>query len=143
MTLAQNLCLACLLAASAGGCVTYRSGERIDPTLVAQIHRDVTTRPQVEALFGPPMRVDIINIGQRMLRYSYREVFNRGRGLLNPNPGTQTRDQLLLVWVGPDNIVKDFEFTDYLTDRSIQGSATVVKRTAIATQASAGNPGGG
>jgi hypothetical protein len=133
MNCIQNVCLVCVLAASTGGCVVYQSGERIEPTLMNQIHRNVTTRAQVEDLFGPPMRVQIIDIGQRMLSYWYREVYD-------PGPFTnriETRHQRLLVWTGPDNIVKDFEFTDYLTERSIEGVTQVVKRAAVPTQPSA------
>lgn len=132
----RNLCVACALMVLSAGCVVYQSGEKIDPPLVSRIQNKVTTRSEVEALFGPPMRVYIVDVGERMLSYTYREIYDRGTGLLNPNPGTVTRRQKLLIWIGPDGRVKDSEFTDYLTDRSYQGVTEVVKRAAVPTQPS-------
>ncbi|HWE96118.1 MAG TPA: hypothetical protein VG269_19295 [Tepidisphaeraceae bacterium] len=130
----RNIFLVCVLAAASGGCVVYQAGEKIDPAVVNRIQINVTTRAQVEALLGPPMTVQIIDIRQRMFGYTYREIFDRGRGLLVPNPGSVTRRQKLLVWIGADNIVKDFEFTDYLTDRHFEGVTEVVRRAAVPTQ---------
>jgi hypothetical protein len=136
MSRMTNVCIALALLTFTSGCVVYQSGEKIDPTLVARIQKSHTTRTEVEALFGPPMRVYIVDVGERMLGYTYREIYDRGTGLLVPHPGTVTRRQKLLVWIGPDGKVKDLEFTDYLTDRTYDGVIEVVKRAAVPTQPS-------
>jgi len=126
---------ACVLTAVLGGCVVYQSGVNIEPGVVGHIQRNVTTRAQLEALLGPPMNVEMTAVGQRILKYWYKQVYDKGPVLpFAGGGGTQTRHQSLLVWVGPDKVVLDFEFTDYMTDRSIEGGAEVVRRAAVTTQ---------
>jgi hypothetical protein len=74
-----------------------------------------------------------VSVGNRLLTYWYKEVFDRGSGLLIPDPGSVTRHQKLIVWVGPSNVVEDYEFTDYLTDRTMEGPTEVVRRAAVPT----------
>ena len=125
----------CLVVVVLGGCVAYQSGEVIDPGVVGRIQRNVTTRAQVEAMLGPPMNVNMVAVGYCILKYSYKQIYDKGPGVpFAGGGGSETRHQLLLVWIGPDNVVQDFEFTDYVTDRTMNGTAEVVKRAAVTTQ---------
>ena len=129
--------LAWLILCGPIGCVVYESGDKLDPNLVAQIHRGTTTRAEAESLLGPPMNVEIIAVGQRRLSYWYKQVTDSGVSGPFMAESFQTRHQRLTLWIGPTNRVDDLEFTDYLTVRATEGTAVVVKRAAVPTQPSA------
>ena len=69
-----------------------------------------------------------------MLKYWYKQVYDTGSFPGIKTPDIQTRHQMLLVWIDPNNVVKDYEFTDYLTDRTFEGTAQIVRRAAVTTQ---------
>ena len=65
------VCLVLLLAGLGAGCVSNTSGS---PALTAEnvkrINKGVTTRAQVEAIFGPPANLTMLSDGKRSDRKS-------------------------------------------------------------------------
>lgn len=124
----SHILIACVLSFVSTGCVVYQSGGKLDPATVNQIQRDVTTRAQVETLLGRAMKVDMIDVGQRILHYWYREIDEPAPSFSKNTPDTITRHQMLLMWIGTDSKVRDFEFSDYLTSRGEVNGTIIVKR---------------
>jgi outer membrane protein assembly factor BamE (lipoprotein component of BamABCDE complex) len=133
----RNACF-CMILMLLSGCVTYEYGYQLDPNNVATIQRGVTTRGQVESLFGPPMGVSIISVGHRQLTYSFKEVVDNGPGsMFSSADNTDTRHQKLIIWTNDKDVVEDYEFTDYVVRVKAEGTAETVERAAVTTQPSA------
>jgi outer membrane protein assembly factor BamE (lipoprotein component of BamABCDE complex) len=96
------------------GCKTTTVGTKLEPSKVAQIKKGVTTRAELEQLFGPPTAVAIKPEGKRELTYQFNELnmhannFIPGAGLF---VGTSdTKSQTLTVVLTAAGVVEDFEF---------------------------------
>jgi outer membrane protein assembly factor BamE (lipoprotein component of BamABCDE complex) len=72
-------------------------GTKIDPANVSQIENGVSTRSQVEALFGPPQNVSVMDSGGRMMTYIYFSYSTSDRHTLQ-------------ITLNSDNVVRDHEY---------------------------------
>lgn len=70
-------------------------GTKIEPATVAQLKKGVTTRTQVEALFGPPQQVVMMGDGKRMMLYGHYTAGER---------------RSLQIILDSANVVQDYEF---------------------------------
>jgi hypothetical protein len=115
----------CLLGGIVGcSSVNTENGVAMTPDKIAQIKKGVTTRAQIEALFGPPDNVAMMPEGKRVMSYNYTATNVSG----HPNAASfipyvglfaggakaegQTRMQKLQIMLNPQGIVDDFEFSD-------------------------------
>lgn len=89
------------------GCVTRPYGAQLDPAKVEQIEKGVTTRADLETLFGPPQYVTLAGNGERLLFYQGSEY----------NPWTyESRQMKLQVIIGTNGVVRDLEHSDTIMD---------------------------
>jgi len=95
------------------GCYSTKMGDPIDADKVSQIQKGVTTRTQVEAMFGAPMSSSMMGDGRRMLVYNYSEFNGHMTG---PWSGAgQNRSQMLQIMLDQNNVVQDYELSDGTT----------------------------
>lgn len=108
------------------GCVSqhFETGTPLSSEKVVQIKKGVSTRADVEALFGPPSFVAMLPDGKRSLRYAYTSTKTDATpnaaafipfvgGLVGgANAQNQLRRQSLQVLLNAKGIVEDFEFSD-------------------------------
>ena len=77
-----RVCLALVLAASLGGCITFISatqGPKIDPDKLAQVERGKTKLPELLALLGAPQEVHNHADGRLLVyRHRLRHTFRLG-----------------------------------------------------------------
>lgn len=111
------------------GCMTMSYGIKLDRNKVSQIQKGVTNRAEVEALFGPPAYVSLMNDGRRMMSYNFTETS------MAPTPETlipfvgafaggmrgQTKTQTLQIILSKTDIVEDYEFTDNTSKTETHG----------------------
>ena len=126
--------LACCLAFVVG-CASY--GNKIEVSKLDQIKKGVTTRAEVEALFGLPMNTSLLGDGRRMMLYNYHESQVKGQTFI-PYAGafmggSRSRNQSLQIVLSKDNVVQDFEFNDTTGDTA--GGAFNTKTTTSKTAA--------
>ena len=96
------------------GCVS--SGQRLETGKVDQIKKGVTTRTEVEALFGQPDRVTIVGNGKKIMNYQYFESNVKGSTFI-PYAGafiggSKNHYQNLQIMLKEDGVVEDFELSD-------------------------------
>lgn len=60
------------------GCVTSRSGTRLEGSQVNTIKKGVTTRAKIEKTFGAPINVSMLSDGRRAMHFSYNESRMKG-----------------------------------------------------------------
>jgi outer membrane protein assembly factor BamE (lipoprotein component of BamABCDE complex) len=117
--IALATCIGCSVPTSS------HTGTQIGQSAVARIHKGVTTRKEVESLFGPPMAITTMGDGRRMMLYSGTEVhtstnLNMAIPFVGPFiPGRDentTRIQSLQVILNRDDVVEDYEFSDNTTE---------------------------
>lgn len=105
------------------GCAS--SGTKIDRANVDQIKKGVTTRNDLEKMFGPPMNVGLMGDGRRSLIFQFTEAQIKGTSFIpyaGPFMGGRTmRMQTLQVILDQNNIVQDFEFSDQSRDLQQEG----------------------
>jgi hypothetical protein len=106
---------------SLAGCVsTTTLGAKIQKAQISEIKKGVTTRADIERMFGAPLNVSIIGDGRRMMFYSHTEVSNQPTaaafvpyaGLFTSTVTGQHRTQMLQIVLNKESIVEDFELTD-------------------------------
>ncbi len=91
-------------------CYHVNQGRAIEQGNVTQIQKGVTTRAEVERMFGPPLSATMRADGGRMLIYNHTEAsgnFAPFVGAINQ----QTARQMLQVLVDTNNVVQDYEFS--------------------------------
>ncbi len=124
-----------ILLASLTGCaipVNSSYGNKIDPGKVALIKKGVTTKDQIEQMFGPPMNVSLAPDGKRIMTYMYVGTQGTQSTLILPvyvseNNNSTTQTEQLQVILSKDDIVDDFEFnsgTQNTTSHGGTGGAT-------------------
>jgi hypothetical protein len=130
-----------VVAFSLAGCAAYQSGqEPMSPVEVDSIQKGATTRAQIEAMFGPPISIAIVDNGDRLASYrSHQTTTPPVNGasfipLVGPfiaasqDPGTSVRRQTLQVRYSASGVVQDYEFLDtttvYASDGTILRSNT-------------------
>jgi outer membrane protein assembly factor BamE (lipoprotein component of BamABCDE complex) len=104
------------------GCATttYSSGVKLDRSKVSQIQKGITTRAEVETLFGPPVIVSPMSNGRRTMFYNSVEASGAVTpetyipviGLFVHGYRGQTKIQRLQIVLNKADIVEDYEFTD-------------------------------
>jgi len=109
-------------AASLVGCTSGRSGTKVEREQVSQIQKGVTTRAQVEALFGLPTVASMMGDGRRMLVYHGMEVKGSSDHYLMAVPvvgsflphssKTTTQRQSLHIILSKAGVVEDFEYSN-------------------------------
>ena len=112
------------------GCATtYSNGVKLDRSKVSQIQKGVTTRAEVEVLFGPPAYVSLMNDGRRMMSYNFTETttgctpatFIPLVGAFTGGVRGQTKTQALQIMLNREDIVEDYEFTDNISKTETKG----------------------
>lgn len=119
-----------LVVMTLSGCVPPMShGSRINPDDVAKIKKGVTTRAEIESMFGPATSVGMGLNGSRILVYYHTE--SPGFFLYNPFIYNKDRRQQLQVNIVND-VVEDYEFSDNTGNTS--GSVFGVTSTTAPTK---------
>jgi len=91
-------------------CYNVKHGKPIEQGSVSQIQKGITTRAEVERMFGAPLSATMRPDGGRMLIYNYTQAsgnFAPFVGAINQ----QTVRQMLQVLVDTNNVVQDYEFS--------------------------------
>lgn len=106
------------------GCATTMSyGVKFDRNKVSQIKKGVTTRAEVEALFGQSAYVSLMGDGRRMMSYSFTdmsvaptpEAYIPVVNLISYGIKNKVRTQTLQIILSKTDIVEDYEYTDNAT----------------------------
>lgn len=130
-----------------GGCASTSHGTKIDTQNVSRIEKGVTTRAEVEQMFGPPMNVGLMGDGRRSMMYQYMETDTKVKGtsfipfagpFMGGSKGT-TRTQQLQVILTKDEVVEDYVMNDGTSkiDHSSGFGRHSMTSTPVATPASA------
>jgi hypothetical protein len=126
---------ALLLAA----CAVQPEQQAMSGAQVESIQKGATTRAQVDAMFGPPTSVSIVDNGDRLASYRTRQTNYpppNAAGLI-PLVGpfiaasqdtTSVRRQTLQVRYSASGVVQDYEFLDTTTVYDSEG--TILRRDA-------------
>ncbi len=121
-----------MIAITSIGCYSASTGTKIEKTKLTQITKGVTTRAQVEEMFGPPMHVAMRSNGGRMMMYSGTETSGSINlvgaiplvGLVAPGQSKdRTRTQSLQIMLNKDDVVEDYEFNDNTRNTTMTSSA--------------------
>lgn len=119
------LATAALMFLTANGCATSTYGTKLDPVQVHQIEKGKSTRADVEALLGrSPMPPTATPDGSRTLVYTFGEAEAKTDiwrnfipyGLGGHGSDVTRRTQLLTIYIAPNGVVKDYEFSDTTAD---------------------------
>jgi len=110
---------AILLIGGTLGCYSSTHGTRIDRTQVDLIKKGVTTRAEVESMFGPPANMMIMGDGKRQAMWQYVETdaqadgksFIPIYGVFAGGAKATSKTQSLQVIYTKDEIVDDFVFS--------------------------------
>ena len=96
------------------GCASTSYGTKIDRDKVSQIKKGVTTKAQVELLFGPPAYAGMAGDGRRMMTYNFTEGSSTQMipvvGLFAGSASTHT--QSLQIMISKSGVVEDYEYSD-------------------------------
>ncbi|MBV8411123.1 MAG: hypothetical protein JOY64_26080 [Alphaproteobacteria bacterium] len=131
----RTLMVAVVLTFPLAGCAAYQTGqEPISRAQVESIQKGATTRAQIEAMFGPPISIAIVDNGDRLASYrAHQTTVPPVNGatfipLVGPfiaasqDPGTSVRRQTLQVRYSASGVVQDYEFLDTTTLYSSDGT---------------------
>jgi SmpA / OmlA family len=142
------LCLALLLIGFGGGCNSTSSGSSaLSSDKVNQIQKGVTTKAQVEAMFGPPANVTMVSGGKRIMSYYFSQSnthtdaqsFIPVAGLfLNKTEG-QTNTRTLQVNLDANDVVEDYQYND--NTNNIEATGGIIGSSVKSTPTS--NPSSG
>jgi hypothetical protein len=95
-------------------------GTKIDPIKVESIKKGVTTRSDIEQMFGAPMNVSIMGDGRRTMMYHYSETDTHVKGttfipvvgpFMGGSEGTTHNQQLQVILTKAD-VVEDYVMND-------------------------------
>jgi outer membrane protein assembly factor BamE (lipoprotein component of BamABCDE complex) len=130
-----------------GGCASTSHGTKIDTQNVSKIEKGVTTRAEVEQMFGSPMNVSLMGDGRRSMTYHYMESDTKVKGTsFIPIAGAfmggskgKMRTQQLQVILTKDEVVEDYVMNDGTSnvDHSTGFGRHSMTSTPVATPASA------
>jgi hypothetical protein len=119
----------CLLV----GCVSSNTGnQQLNKDNVAKITKGVTTRAEIISMLGNPDSVSMLPDGRRMMNYQAMQLSGDKSGsivraivpfagLFPTSDTSTTRMQTLQIYVGSNNIVQDYEYSD----NTSEGKTTV------------------
>ncbi|MFA5143735.1 MAG: outer membrane protein assembly factor BamE [Candidatus Omnitrophota bacterium] len=121
------------------GCATMTYGTKLDQSKVSQIKKGATTRAEVEALFGPPAYVSILNDGRRTMSYNFTETsmavtpetFIPVVAYFAGGTRGQTKTQMLQIILSKADIVEDYEFTDSTSKTETKNSFSGTQTTSV------------
>jgi len=106
------------------GCAS--SGRRIDPNAVSQIQRGVTTRPEVLRLLGSPESMTTLGDGTTQMLYHYVRATTKGTTFIPIAGafvgGSNVEQQMVIVLIGPDGLVREVSTTASAQDVNMGGS---------------------
>lgn len=71
-------------------------GTKIDPVAISKIKKGVTTRAEIETLFGTSQHIALMGDGGRMMLYSYYSASEKSS---------------LQIFLDGKNVVKDYEYS--------------------------------
>jgi hypothetical protein len=127
--------VAALLLAS---CAASQTGqEPMTRAQVDSIQKGATTRAQIDAMFGPPISIAIVDNGDRLASYHAHQTTTppvNGASFIplvgpfiaaSQDNGTSVRRQILQVRYSASGVVLDYEFLDTTTVYNSNG--TVVR----------------
>lgn len=105
---------------STSGCASNSSGTKMDQAQIGQIQKGVTTRAQIEKMFGPPDTMSLMGDGRRMMLYSYTSTdthvkgtsFIPYAGIFMSGSEGKTEHQQLQVILTSNDVVQDYVFSD-------------------------------
>jgi hypothetical protein len=136
---------ALLLAA----CATPTGPPPMTSAQVDSIQKGATTRAQIDAMFGPPISISIVDNGDRVASYRTRQV---DYPAVNPagfiplagpiivatssDNNTTVRRQTLQVRYTPSGVVQDYEFLD--TTAVYDSDGNLLRRDATLPTAASG-----
>ena len=110
------------------GCMS--TGQKMDQSKVDQIKKGVTTRAELETMFGTPFNVAMMGEGKRMMVFMFATVQVKATNYIpvigHLVGGTDDRQQILKVILNKDNIVEDYEFSDKSTDNPNLGFSKTI-----------------
>ena len=118
------------------GCAssTVQSGRQIDPAKVSQIQKGITTKTQIEAMFGPSTGTTLMGSGRHLVTYiSYTDTSEAHVSAANFIPiaggfvpvhgtGTARVQQLQIIYTSKD-VVEDYSFSDNTTETTTAAGA--------------------
>lgn len=128
-------------------CTAYQTGQQpMNRAQVDSIQKGGTTRAQIDAMFGPPSSVAIVDNGDRLASYRTRQTTTppvNGAAfipLVGPfiaagtQDNTSVRRQTLQVRYSASGVVQDYEFLDTTTIYNPDG--TILRSNTDPTPAS-------
>ncbi len=116
------------LASFGGGCVSDTSGSAaLTAENVKQIKKNVTTRAEVEAIFGPPANSTLLGDGKRTMQYYYVEsnmhsdwqAFVPILQLFGAKASGQTTTRSLQVILDASDVVVDYQYSESTNDLEV------------------------
>ena len=124
----RRLTIAAVAAVLLAGCAASTTGQ--EPMAGAQvdsIQKGATTRAQIDAMFGPPISIAIVDNGDRLASYHAHQTTTppvNGAAFIplvgpfiaaSQDNGTTVRRQTLQVRYSASGVVLDYEFLDTTT----------------------------
>jgi outer membrane protein assembly factor BamE (lipoprotein component of BamABCDE complex) len=112
--------VAALVTLCVVGCASSTNGTKLNATQVSQIKKGVTTRAEVEQMFGPPTHISLMGDGKRMMLYHFTESSHHVKGtsfipiagaFMGGTEGTVHQQQLQVV-LTKSEVVEDYVFND-------------------------------
>ncbi len=127
------------------GCASSSHGTKIEESRVSEIQKGVTTRAQIQQMFGQPMNVSLMGDGRRMMVYSYTQSDTHVKGTsfipfagayMGGSEGTTEHQQLQIV-LNKADVVEDYELSSGTNnlDHSNHGFSSSVSSTPAAPPA--------
>jgi outer membrane protein assembly factor BamE (lipoprotein component of BamABCDE complex) len=100
-----------IIALVAVGCI--EAGHEIKSEQISQIVKGKTTETELIKMFGEPQTTSTNSQGERMLVWSHmhEDVMMMYLGIY----GGQMKNQTLMVTIGPDGVVKNFQTSESQT----------------------------
>jgi len=143
----HRLVIAAVAAVLLVGCAARQTGqEPMSRAQVDSIQRGATTRAQIDAMFGPPISVAIVDNGDRLASYRAHQTTTppvNGASFIplvgpfiaaSQDDGTAVRRQTLQVRYSASGVALDYEFLDTTTVYNTDG--TVLRGNTDPTPAS-------
>jgi hypothetical protein len=122
-----------------GGCASSSNGTAaLTNDNVKHIQKGVTTRKDIEAMFGPPYMVSMTGGGKRVMNYMFSSsdmhitplTYVPVVGMFAGGSQTQVESRSLQVILNENNVVEDYEFNDSATNIDRSGGAYAASSTA-------------
>ncbi len=95
------------------GCAT--TGQKFDASKVSQIKKGVTTRAEIETMFGQPLSSVTLGNGKCVIEYQYAEGHSTAQSFIpivgDFAGGTKGQAQILTITLTKENIVEEFRYS--------------------------------